>query len=119
VQLGDFSAVFDDEEIDVVIATDFFEHLERTAVVAAFDMVFQKLRPGGRLVLRVPNAVSPFGGNYRHGDLTHETSFTPSSLRQVGRATRFADIEVRESRPGVQGPAAWRVLASGPSPVVV
>lgn len=119
VRLGDFSAVFDDEEIDVVIATDFFEHLGRTAVVAAFDMVFQKLRPRGRLVLRVPNAVSPFGGNYRHGDLTHETSFTPSSLRQVGRATGFADIEVRECRPRVHGArsaaraAAWAIVSGG------
>lgn len=68
--------------------------------------------------MRVPNSVSPFAGNYRYGDLTHEASFTPRSMRQIGAAAGFADVSVYACTPIVHGmksrarSGVWR-LASG------
>ena len=65
----------------------------------------------------MPNAVSPFGGNYRHGDATHECSFTARSLRQLLAAAGFDDVEVHSCEPAVHGVTSavrwliWKVAA--------
>lgn len=103
VQLGDYRNGFDGSQLDVVTATDFFEHLTKTDVLEALDQVHAALRPGGVLILRVPNSVSPFGGNFRYGDMTHETSFTAGSLRQLSAAARFDEATVYACPPPVHG----------------
>ena len=58
------------------------------------------LKPGGTLVVMVPNATSPFGGMTRYWDFTHEIAFTPSSVRQLARLVGFkSDVEFRECGP--------------------
>jgi 2-polyprenyl-3-methyl-5-hydroxy-6-metoxy-1,4-benzoquinol methylase len=118
VELGDYRNGLDGSRLDVVTATDFFEHLTKFEVLEALDEVHTALRPGGVLILRVPNSVSPFGGNFRHGDITHETSFTARSLRQLGAAARFDTVRVFACPPPVHGAkslarrAVWKA-ASG------
>jgi 2-polyprenyl-3-methyl-5-hydroxy-6-metoxy-1,4-benzoquinol methylase len=118
VELGDYRDGFNNSKLDVVTATDFFEHLTKFEVLEALDRVHAALRPAGVLILRVPNSVSPFGGNFRHGDITHETSFTASNLRQLGTAARFDTVRVLACPPAVHGAkslvrhAVWKA-ASG------
>lgn len=119
VELGDFRSCFRGAALDAVTATDFFEHLTKEEILDAFDHTRAALRAGGVLILRVPNAVSPFGGNYRYGDLTHETSFTARSLHQLGVAAGFSRVEVSECRPNVHGvkslgrSMAWKGISLG------
>ena len=103
VTLGDYRSGLDSSRLDVVTATDFFEHLTKIEVLEALDRVHAALRPAGVLILRVPNSVSPFGGNFRYGDFTHETSFTARSLRQLGAATGFDEVRVFACPPPVHG----------------
>jgi len=103
VSLGDYRDSLGVAELDVVIGTDFLEHLTRVEALHAMDRIRRSLRPGGAVILRVPNAGSPFGGLLRYGDLTHETSFTPGSLRQLGAATGFATVEIYACTPPVHG----------------
>ena len=103
VEHGDFRVVFDGSSLDVVTATDFFEHLTKEENLEAMDSVYGALRPGGRLIMRVPNSVSPFGGNFRYGDITHETSFTARSIRQISAAVGFASTSVYACPPPVHG----------------
>ena len=118
VGLGDYRDGLGVAALDVVIATDFLEHLNRFEGVQALDSIKRSLRPGGTLILRIPNAASPFSGTLRYGDLTHETSFTPQSLRQLGAATGFSTIEIHACPPpihgvasGVRAAAWWAVSA--------
>ena len=119
VELGDYREGFRSNSLDVVTATDFFEHLTKIEVLEALDRVYDSLRPGGILILRVPNSVSPFGGNYRYGDITHETSFTARSLSQLGAAARFENVESFASPPPIHGAksfaraAVWKVVSGG------
>lgn len=89
--------------LGAVIATDVLEHQQKDEVLATLDAVLKALRPGGLLIARVPNAVSPFGGRIRHGDFTHESSYTPTSVTQLCMAIGFADLRITECPPVVHG----------------
>src|ERR1700722_5950943 len=93
-------------ELAAVTATDLLEHLTKPEVLATFDAVATALRPGGRFIARVPNAVSPFGGHIRYGDFTHETWFTARSVRQLAAAAGFGPVEVIACPPPVHGVAS-------------
>lgn len=103
VRLGDFRDSLTAASLDAVTATDFLEHLTKTEVLEAADHVWSALHPGGVFIVRVPNSVSPFAGNYRYGDLTHETSFTARSLRQLGAAAGYVSVEVFPCPPSPHG----------------
>ena len=50
----DMSAIADDTA-DVVFVSNFFEHLERPAIIAALSEIHRILRPDGRLLVLQPN----------------------------------------------------------------
>ena len=103
IELGDFRTSLGTEQLDVVTATDFLEHLTVDEVLETLDAVFTALNPGGIFIARTPNLASPFGGGYRYGDMTHETSFTARSLRQLGNTAGFRSIEVYSCPPKAHG----------------
>ncbi len=89
-----------------VTATDLLEHLTKPEVLGTFDAVARALRPGGRFVARVPNAVSPFGGHIRYGDFTHETWFTVRSVRQLAAAAGLGPVRAVACPPAAHGAAS-------------
>lgn len=97
--LADFREVLRPGGFDVIIATDFLEHFPKLEVMDVLRRVAVALAPGGAFIARVPNAVSPFGGNFRYGDFTHETSFTPRSLRQISRVSGLSDPKIFPCNP--------------------
>jgi 2-polyprenyl-3-methyl-5-hydroxy-6-metoxy-1,4-benzoquinol methylase len=108
VKQGDYRQLLEDcpGELAAVTATDLLEHLTKPEVLATFDTVAAALRPGGRFVARVPNAVSPFGGHIRYGDFTHETWFTARSVRQLAAAAGLVTIRATGCPPPVHGAAS-------------
>lgn len=102
-------------EFNVVTATDVFEHFDHDEVVRLMDAVYSALRPGGVLVAQVPNATSPFFGNYAFGDFTHRSVFTARSVRQVCLTAGFASTVAQPVGPQVHGlvSALRRVAWSG------
>ena len=86
--------------VDRVYALNILEHLGKDQLVGVLEGVHRVLKPGGSLVVMVPNATSPFGGMTRYWDFTHEIAFTPSSVRQLARLVGFKnDVEFRECGP--------------------
>ena len=83
----------------VVIAFDVLEHLTRDEALAFSAQVQRVLVAGGRFIVHVPNAESPFFGRVRYGDLTHEQAFTSSSIHQLLSASGFAHVECFEDVP--------------------
>lgn len=119
VRQGDYRGLLRERpgKFAAVTATDLLEHLTKAEVLDTFDAVTAALRPGGRFVARVPNAVSPFGGHIRYGDFTHETWFTARSVRQLAAAAGLAPVQVTACPPPAHGTvsalrsAAWKPVS--------
>jgi 2-polyprenyl-3-methyl-5-hydroxy-6-metoxy-1,4-benzoquinol methylase len=91
-----------DASFDVVITFDVLEHLTKNEIFLVADEINRLLKPGGIWLIHVPNASSPFFGNIRYGDITHEIAFTQSSLRQIIFSSRFQKINFYEDTPLVK-----------------
>jgi 2-polyprenyl-3-methyl-5-hydroxy-6-metoxy-1,4-benzoquinol methylase len=105
VRKGDYRDVLAEMagQLSAVTATDVLEHLAKPEVLDTFDRVGRALAAGGVLIARVPNAASPFGGLIRHGDFTHESSYTARSIRQLAAAAGFASVVILPCPPVAHG----------------
>lgn len=82
------------EPFDCVLLIDVLEHLSDDAVHATLRAVLSSLRPGGRLIVRVPNANADFASRYRYIDATHQRSYTEVSLHSTLLASGFVDASI-------------------------
>jgi hypothetical protein len=84
-----------------------FHVLEHVPLEAAHDLlvaVHGALRPGGRVVLEVPNMGNLFTGGYlRYADPTHETGHTEFSLLHRLESAGFSEATCFEERVPVEG----------------
>jgi len=106
VVLGDIGATLTATSagsVDVCFVMDVLEHLERQELFDVCDGIFRVLRPGGRIILHVPNAGGLFGAKVRFSDLTHEGAFTSISIRQLLGACGFGEVRCFEDRPVPHG----------------
>lgn len=71
---------------DRIVLFDVLEHFVPVEGASLLTGLAALLRPGGRIVVKVPNAASPWGAQYQCGDVTHRAAYTPASLRQVALA---------------------------------
>jgi 2-polyprenyl-3-methyl-5-hydroxy-6-metoxy-1,4-benzoquinol methylase len=117
VSLGDvFTALDHAEQQDLLFARDLLEHLDRQSIFDFLAKCRAALKPGGRLIIQVPNAGSPTFGRVRYGDFTHELAFTESSMKQILGATGFTQVAIYPWRPAVTGVnsliryALWRLI---------
>lgn len=66
-----------------------FDVLEHFTAEDGHDLLINLaavLNPGGTIILKMPNAGSPWGLQFQFGDLTHLTGYTPDSIRQMATA---------------------------------
>ena len=87
------------ENFDVIIANDIIEHLNKSKVLIFLDLIYQSLKPCGKVLISTANAQSLFGANGVFADFTHETGFTPISLAQIMRVCHFKDVKVYGEKP--------------------
>lgn len=81
-------SIFEDNYLDVVFASNLFEHLERSEFYAALTEVHRVLKIGGKLICLQPN----FRYCYREyfDDFTHVQIFTDRSLSEVLESFDFS-----------------------------
>lgn len=97
------------ESFDVIVAKAILEHQEKSRVLPLLAEARGALRPGGLLLVEVPNMDWLLASHERFMDFTHEVGFTRESLAQVLRAV-FGHAQVRPVEPVVLGP--WPVRAA-------
>jgi 2-polyprenyl-3-methyl-5-hydroxy-6-metoxy-1,4-benzoquinol methylase len=103
-------ATLDDSSQNCIITFDVIEHFTREELIPLVDELFRVLLPGGRWIIHAPNAESPFSGRMRYGDLTHELSFTRTSLAQLLLSSGFKKVQSFEDGPiphGVNSAVRW------------
>lgn len=103
-------------QFDLLIMRDVLEHFAKDEILEILDYCVGALRPGGRLLIQVPNGEAPFAGRIRYGDFTHELAFSVSSLQQLLRVAGLHDIRCYPTVPVFLGPTAplrrllWRLV---------
>ncbi|HEB56060.1 MAG TPA: class I SAM-dependent methyltransferase [Gammaproteobacteria bacterium] len=107
-----------DKTYDIIVALDVIEHMTKSELLDLVEELHRVLCSGGKLILHMPNAASPFFGRVRYGDYTHEQAFTQSSLSQLLVAHGFSEVQCFEDTPIVHGAKSvvrwivWKVVRS-------
>ena len=107
-----------DKSYDAIVALDVIEHMTKSELLDLVEELHRVLCSGGKLILHMPNAASPFFGRVRYGDYTHEQAFTQSSLSQLLIAHGFSEVQCFEDTPIVHGAKSavrwvvWKVVRS-------
>jgi len=89
VEASAFDYLGKSDAYDVVVMFDIIEHFAKEKIGQLLGLSYTALRPGGLLLLRTINADNPLFGRSFYHDFTHETPFTPDSIRQCMAAVGF------------------------------
>jgi 2-polyprenyl-3-methyl-5-hydroxy-6-metoxy-1,4-benzoquinol methylase len=102
-----------DAQFDCILALDVLEHLETDYLLTLGESIYSSLKPGGRVLVQVPNGVSPLN-DYRYGDLTHVRAFTTKSMRQFFLLSGLTPVGYHDIPPIINGVVGFirRVLWS-------
>lgn len=83
-----------DRGVQLIFSRDFFEHLEREALLEILGLIHTKLLNTGKCVVQMPNADSSLGASIFYSDITHRTFLTPRGFTQLARLAGFSSIEI-------------------------
>jgi 2-polyprenyl-3-methyl-5-hydroxy-6-metoxy-1,4-benzoquinol methylase len=77
------------DSFDVITLLDVLEHIPKKEIITFVKALRLALKPGGVLIIQVPNLQAPDGHLHRYNDITHETGFIEHSFAQVLLAAGF------------------------------
>jgi 2-polyprenyl-3-methyl-5-hydroxy-6-metoxy-1,4-benzoquinol methylase len=101
------------ESFDVIVFKAVLEHIQKERVLLFLRQVNKALRPGGIVIVDVPNMDWLFASHERYMDYTHEVGFTRESLAQVMRGvfehvSVYAGLLVEDKTQKNPKIAAWQ-----------
>jgi 2-polyprenyl-3-methyl-5-hydroxy-6-metoxy-1,4-benzoquinol methylase len=105
-----------DQTFDCIIAVDVIEHLTKQQASDLLGLIWSRLRREGTVICQTINGESPWCQSYYASDLTHETLFTPRSLRSLLEIHGFSEVSASEVPPPLaplrhlSRHLAWKVL---------
>lgn len=91
-----------DRQYDRIVLFDVFEHFSHAEGRRLLVALRPLLAPGGMVVMRLPNAASPWGLQYQFNDLTHKAMYGPGSLSHLALAADYetvARLSVKRGSP--------------------
>lgn len=81
-------------QFDVILLLDVLEHVEPKEQLCLLGSIYSSLRPGGVVIITVPNANAILSARWRYIDFTHYSSFTEHSLHFVLRNAGFSEVRI-------------------------
>jgi 2-polyprenyl-3-methyl-5-hydroxy-6-metoxy-1,4-benzoquinol methylase len=97
---------------DTIAAFDVFEHFSIPEILVRLDASAVMLKPGGHLIMRFPNAQSPFGLAPQNGDPTHKAALSRSVFEQLLQGRPFEIVRYAAAYR-VRGPFGLTRLVRG------
>jgi 2-polyprenyl-3-methyl-5-hydroxy-6-metoxy-1,4-benzoquinol methylase len=79
---------------DLIFMLQIMEHVQTEALVPLIKTLFSCLKPGGHLLITVPNGGNPLGLVERYSDITHVNLFTTNSLLQLAKFAEIKDADI-------------------------
>jgi SAM-dependent methyltransferase len=114
-QIGDLELFLANHAGDfgLIVMLDVLEHIPVGSQVNVLRAIHAALRPGGRLIVQVPNANSPVAMRWMYQDFTHASTFTERSIRFALNNASFAKVSVPplESRTARPSFRPWSLFA--------
>ena len=77
------------DRFDRIVMLDVFEHFSYFEGRKLLSDLKINLTETGKIILRVPNAASPFGLQYQYNDLTHKAVYGPGSIQHLAYAAGY------------------------------
>lgn len=81
-----------DGYFDFVIMSHVLEHIQKNEVIKQLKLIRGLIKPGGGLIVMVPNAQSNTGCYWAYEDFTHHLLFTSGSLYYVLKAAGYSSV---------------------------
>ena len=91
-----------EKKYDIILMLDVMEHLSCEYGLDLATEIFRCLKPGGRLIVQVPNAMCPLQP-ILYGDVTHKQAYTSMSMKQLLISAGFTDIKASSLPTVVHG----------------
>ncbi len=82
------------ESPSMIVSIDFIEHLDKSSALRFLEKCFERLPPGGRLIIRTPCADGPFGAHDLCNDITHEWGLTSNALSCILSMVGFSSVSI-------------------------
>jgi SAM-dependent methyltransferase len=83
------------ESADALVLNDVLEHQTKPEMWAMLEAMRSALKPGGVVLIKVPNMGNPLLGNdSRYLDITHQNGFNENSLRQTLFMAKYSKVDV-------------------------
>ncbi len=101
------------ERYDRIALFDVIEHFDPEEGRILLSGLAEILTADGRVVVKVPNAASPWGQQFQYGDLTHRTAYTPESLAQQAISAGFRCLATWPHRLGSPARQVWEGALHG------
>ena len=91
VTIGDIWVALENTEnhFDRIVMLDVFEHFSYFEGRKLLSELRTHLTENGKIILRIPNAASPFGLQYQYNDLTHKAVYGPGSIEHLAYAAGY------------------------------
>lgn len=106
VLVSDISKYLCNAELqDCIVARDVIEHFTRQQVFDLINLISSKTNKDGCFIMQVPNGEGIYFPSIYYGDLTHETAFTSSSIRQLFLNAGFSSVHCVPVNPFAR---SWR-----------
>jgi len=68
---------------DIIVLNDVIEHIPKVKIPELLQLMFNVLKPGGKVFIKTDNMGNPYNLRSRYMDFTHEIGFTEHSLYEV------------------------------------
>lgn len=83
------------ERYDVIFCEQELNHLTKDEILEFLDLCWQKIRPGGTLIVHALNGANPItGAEALAQNFDHYNTFTEYTMRQVLEHSKFVDVRV-------------------------
>ncbi|MBU1131758.1 class I SAM-dependent methyltransferase [Patescibacteria group bacterium] len=94
-QIDDLVEFLNTSEVyDLIVLNDVIEHFPKEKGIVILQKIYEKLRIGGKIIIKTGNMSSLAGLRLRYDDFTHYDGFTEYSLTQVLKACNFKNIGI-------------------------
>src|SRR5258706_4202607 len=79
---------------DIITLFDLIEHFSKNEGILLLTLARKSLKKNGIVIVETFNASHPFSSRFYSDDITHETGFTPSSIKTLFNLSGFKEKKI-------------------------